>query len=199
MITILQKPVIRSNYFKGRFDIYQTPVKPDVIVIHVAVATLQGTFNTFNNSLEQVSSHYCIGEVGEIWQFVEDTDTAWHVGFVKKPTAKLVKERIGKYPNPNSYTLGIENAGEYPGDTTPGDFTEAQYNANGSLVAQLATKWSIPLDRDHIIGHNEIRSDKTCPGAKVSIERIIKIATSYLIPDKVIELKREIQAVLDKY
>lgn len=192
-----------SNYQKGRFDISKNPVKPDMIVIHVAVATMQGTFNTFNNPAEQKSSHYCVGEVGEIWQFVQDGDNAWHAGFIVNPSAKLVRERIGKFPSPNAYTLGIENAGEYFGDPTPGDFTDLQYDANGWLVAQLSKKWGIPLDRDHVIGHKEIRADKTCPGTKVSIDRIIAIAKSYLgtMPpaDKTAQLKAEIQDVINRY
>lgn len=198
-MNIVQKPIAASNYRRGRFDMTQFPVQPDVIVIHVAVGTLQTTFNTFNNPTSQVSSHYCVGEQGEVWQFVDDTNTAWHVGVVRSPTAKLVIERFGKYPTPNSYCIGIENSGEYPGDTTPGDFTNAQYDANGQLVALLAKKWNIPLDREHVIGHKEVRNDKTCPGAKVSIERIINIAKTYTIPTPVAQLKAEIQAILNKY
>lgn len=195
---IIQKPIVTSNYFKGRFDVTQFPVVPDVIVIHVAVATMQGTFNTFNNPAEQKSSHYCIGENGDIWQFVQDENTAWHAGFVKNPTARLVLERMGKYPTPNSYTIGIENSGEYPGDTTPGDFTDTQYQANGWLVAQLSKKWNIPLDRDHVIGHKEIRADKTCPGKLVSVQRIIDIAKGVPV-DNTAKMKAEIQAILNKY
>lgn len=203
MPEIIQKPVVASNYYKGRFNISKQPVKPDMIVIHVAVATLQGTFNTFNNPTEQKSSHYCVGEAGEIWQFVADEDNAWHAGFIVNPTSALVKMRIGSYPSPNAYTIGIENAGEYVGDSSPGEFTAAQYESNGWLVAQLSKKWSIPLDRVHIIGHREIRSDKTCPGQYVSIDRILAIAQKYLTAsqpvDKTQQMKKDIMDVLAKY
>ncbi len=198
-MNIIQKPITQANYVKGRTDILNFPVRPDVIVIHVAVATLQGTFNTFNNPASQVSSHYCVGEMGEVWQFVADEDNAYHVGVIFNPSARLVKERIGKYRSPNAYCIGIENAGNYPGDPTPDDFTALQYEANGELVASLAQKWNIPLDRDHVIGHREIRSDKTCPGTFVSIDRIIQIAKTHMPVDNTSQMKAEIQAILNKY
>lgn len=198
MPTIIQKPITEFNYYKGRFDVSKNPVKPDVIVIHVAVTTLQGCFNTFNNPYEQKSSHYCVGDQGEIWQFVGEEHNAWHAGFSKDPSARLVKERIGKYPSPNAYSIGIENSGNYSGDQTPDDFTDAQYQSNGWLVAECAKRWNIPLDRDHIIGHKEIRSDKTCPGTRVSIDRIIAIAKSYMNrpPDT---LLTELESLVAKY
>lgn len=175
-------PVVASNYFKGRFDINKIPVKPDMIVIHVAVANLLGCYNTFNNPLEQKSSHYCIDDKDPtIWQFVDEKDNAWHAGFVLNPTSRLVRERLGKYPSPNAYTIGIENAGNYAGDSTPDDFTDSQYELNGWLVSDCSKRWNIPLDRDHIIGHKEIRIDKTCPGIRVSIDRIISIAKKYSV------------------
>lgn len=198
MPTIIQKPVTESNYYKGRYDISRVPVRPDVIVIHVAVTTLQGCFNTFNNPAEQKSSHYCVGDAGEIWQFVDEVHNAWHAGFINNPSARLVRERIGKYPSPNAYTIGIENSGNYPGDQTPDDFTEAQYQSNGWLVAECAKRWGIPLDRDHVIGHKEIRADKTCPGTRVSIDRIIAIAKSYM-GQPPSTLLSELEALVAKY
>lgn len=201
MPTIIQKPVTRSNYFQGRFDISKKPIEPDVIVIHVAVTTLQGCFNTFNNPSEQKSSHYCVGDQGEIWQFVSEIHNAWHAGFVLNPSSKLVRERLGTYPSPNAYTIGIENAGNYPGDQTPDDFTDLQYEANGWLVAQCAKRWNIPLDREHVIGHKEIRSDKTCPGARVSIDRILSIARKVLLNEVEgnVTLISELKALVAKY
>jgi N-acetylmuramoyl-L-alanine amidase len=203
MYTIIQKPVVSTNYFKGRFNYAKQAIKPDVIVIHVGVATLQGIYNTFNDPAEQKSSHYGIGELGEIWQFVQDGDNAWHAGFIYNPTAKIVKERLATHPSPNSYSIGIETSGEFAGDPTPNNFNEAQYQAHGWLVAQLAKKFNIPLDRDHIIAHHEIRYDKTCPGTLVSIERIIEIAKAANLEtpvvDKASQLKKDILEVLAKY
>lgn len=191
-MNIEQHPVTPANYTKGRS--YQgKPVVPDVIVIHVAVTTLQGCFNVFNNPAEEKSSHYCVGEAGEIWQFVQEADNAWHAGKYLNPRAKLVVSRLPQ--NPNSYCVGIENSGEYPGDHTPNDFTDAQYEANGWLVSEIAKRWNIPLDLDHVIPHNQIRSDKTCPGTKVSMQRILDIARKYSSPSS---NKEKILAHLDE-
>lgn len=189
-MNIIQKPLTSGNFASGR------SAKVDMIVIHVAQATQQGTFNTFNNPAEEKSSHYCVSNAGEVWQFVDEKNTAWHAGKIVTPTSALVLQRPGV--NPNAYSIGIEHEGENLGDTTPGDFTEAQYSATGALVGAIAARWNIPLDRTHIVGHKEIRGDKTCPGAKVSLDRIISIAKGGQV-DKTALLKADILAVLAKY
>jgi len=46
-------------------------------------------------------------------------------------------------------------------------YTEAQYQSSAKLVRNLAARFNIPLDRDHIIGHEEIpaRIRDTRPGS----------------------------------
>lgn len=194
MPTIIQKPTTSKNYSIGRTRV------PDMIVIHVGVGTQQSIYNTFNDPASQVSAHYSVSNTGEIWQFVQEENTAWHAGIVRYPTSALVLSRLGV--NPNAYSIGIEHEGGYVGDPNPEDFTEAQYKATAGLVAQIAKKWKISLDRIHIVGHREIRIDKTCPGLRVSVERIITMAGEYVEVspvDKVAELKQAILAVLSKY
>ena len=60
----------------------------------------------------------------------------------------------------NQTSIGIEHEG-YVSD--PKWFTEAMYDASARLSAYLVNKYGIPLDRAHIIGHNEI-PDPYAPG-----------------------------------
>ena len=51
----------------------------DRIVIHYIVGTLAAADTTFSDPNSGVSAHYGIGE-GEIHQFVDEANTAWHAG-----------------------------------------------------------------------------------------------------------------------
>lgn len=186
-MNIVQKPIVASNYSVGR----TRPI--DMIVIHVGQGTQSSIYNTFNNPTSQVSSHYCVSNTGEIWQFVDEGNVAYHAGIVKTPTSSLVLSRPGV--SPNSYSIGIEHEGGYAWDTTPEDFTDAQYKATAELVSDIAKRHGIPLDRIHVVGHKEIRTDKSCPGTLVSIEKIIANPQQQTIA----RMKKDIIEVLNRY
>ncbi len=50
-------------------------------------------------------------------------------------------------------SIGIEHEG-YVSD--PKWFTDTMYRSSAKLSAYLCQKYSIPIDRYHIIGHNEV-------------------------------------------
>ena len=174
----IKKELLKTNFTRGR-----NGKKPEIIVIHIAEGTKLGgvvpkncdhlgTIQEFSAPWTQKSAHYLIDEIGEILQLVEETDTAYHAGLKVRPTAKIILARPNE--NPNSYSIGIENVG-YEG------ITEIQYKKTAELVANICERWLIPIDRDHIIGHREIRADKRCPG-KIDIDRIVKEANDILFP-----------------
>jgi len=158
-----------ANFRKGRRGF-----EPRAIVIHIIVGSLESAGMTFNAPRSAVSAHYGVGKTGDVHQFVEETDTAFHAGTVVRPTWRMIDPRV----NPNYYTIGIEHEG-LPQDSWP----EAQYRASSALVREIASRWHIPLDRDHIIMHREIRASKTCPGS-VDMDRLITAASS--APDVVL-------------
>ncbi|TKB93265.1 MAG: N-acetylmuramoyl-L-alanine amidase [Nitrospira sp.] len=146
--------------------------RPEVIVIHIMEGTLKGTDAWFKSEESGVSAHYGIGKQGEIHQYVGESDTAWHAGRIVAPTWRLLKPDI----NPNWYTIGIEHEGR---EDTP--WSDALYEASARLIDEICRRWSIPCDRDHIIGHREIRSDKTCPGSEVDLDKLIDMANGIQI------------------
>ena len=152
-----------ENFRKGRHG-----HEPKAIVIHIIVGSLESAGVTFRDPRSSVSAHYGVGKSGDIHQFVQEADTAFHAGIVVRPTWKLINPAV----NPNYYTIGIEHEGQ-PQDAWPAE----QYRASAALVREIAGRWKIPLDRDHIIMHREIRASKTCPGA-ADIDRLIHEATS---------------------
>lgn len=150
-----------ENFHKGRngFELR-------AIVIHIIVGSLESARLTFGDPRSSVSAHYGVGKSGNVVQFVDEGDTAFHAGIVVRPTWRLIDPKV----NPNFYTMGIEHEGQ-PQDAWP----DEQYQASAALVREIAGRWKIPLDRDHVIMHREIRASKTCPGS-ADIDRLIREA-----------------------
>lgn len=158
-MNIIQKP---SPNFAGRTG------KPELIVIHIMAGTLAGTDSWFASPASQVSAHYGIGVNGEIHQYVQEKDKAWHAGRILNPSFSLYKPGI----NPNEYTIGIEHEGQ---DLSKNPLIQLQTSAN--LTKDICTRWNIPIDRNHIIGHYQVFSDKpNCPATDKSvIDKIINL------------------------
>jgi len=169
MQNIIQKSC--PNFRAGRVS-GSTTYKPELVVIHIMDGSLSGTDSWFNNPASQVSAHYGIGKTGEVHQYVKEADQAWHAGVVSKPSFKLYK---GTAINPNLYTIGIEHEGKpLENDVWPA----AMKNASAQLIADICTRWNIPIDRDHIIGHYQIRDTKpNCPAInKGIIDELVAMA-----------------------
>jgi len=149
--------------------------QPQLIVIHIMDGTLAGTDAWFANRQSKVSAHYSVGKRGEVHQHVEEKHTAQHAGIVDRPSRRLVKAGV----NPNLYTIGIEHEGR-SGD----GLTEAQLKASAELIADIARRWEIRLDREHVIAHYEIRRSKTCPGTGVDLAKLILLAQKFLTSRK---------------
>ncbi len=189
-MNIIQKP---SPNFGSRDG---NPIK--YISVHIMAGTLSGTDAWFANPQSQASSNYGVGFGGEIHQYVDDSKMAFANGGVKNPTAKIVKENLNV--NQNRICLSIESEG-YDLAKAP----DTQINALVELIKALATKYNLPIDREHIIGHREINSvDKpTCPSSdNVAMDNLVKKCQSdssvakklvLEIEEKVAQLKKEIK------
>lgn len=54
--------------------------------------------------------------------------------------------------SPNSVSVGIE----LQATNKPGAFTDAQYDALAALLVDVGERCSVPLDADHVLGHQDI-------------------------------------------
>jgi len=136
------------NYTKGRGG------KPaSLIIIHwFGVGTIDGAIASFQNPAREASAHYLISD-SRLVQMVDEGDTAWHAGVYAV----------------NQISIGIEH------DANPDkQLSEASYQTSGKLVREICARHSIPIDREHIKGHNEIKATQ-CPGT-IDINKIIEIA-----------------------
>jgi N-acetylmuramoyl-L-alanine amidase len=149
----LTKRILPINHTKGRAG-----HAIDMITIHVTEGSASSVRSWFAAKEAQVSAHYMVCIDGTIDQFVDEEDQAWHNGRIDHPTAPLVLAR--PHVNPNAYSIGIEHEGTGNQPLMP-----AQRAASVELIRDICRRRSIPIDRTHIVGHHEVYSLKTCPGA----------------------------------
>jgi N-acetylmuramoyl-L-alanine amidase len=154
-----------ANFHAGR----PSGCKPSAIVIHISDGCLSSANSWFNDPRAKVSAHYIVAKSGEIHQFVKEEDTAFHAGAPLQSTWKLLRPGV----NANSYTIGIEHEGKAE-DAWP----DAQYQASARLVADIARRWSIPLDADHIVLYREIHGDRSCPGFVFDRAKLLALIAS---------------------
>lgn len=155
-------PAAEGNFERGRvgYNIL-------AIVNHIMAGSLVGTDAWFQNPTSKVSAHFGIGKAGQIHQYVQLTDTAYHAGVVNGATAKIIGENPGV--NPNYFCIGIEHEGQ-SGDV----LTEEQYQSSIFVHRMLIVKFGIPADWDHIIAHSTINSlHSGCPGIGFPWARLI--------------------------
>ena len=96
----------------------------------------------------QVSTHLLILRTGEVLQFVNFNDRAWHAG----RSTYLAKKEC------NDYSIGIELEGS---DDQP--FEEVQYSVLAEVIATLQATY--PKILQHLAGHSDIAPGrKTDPG-----------------------------------
>ncbi|MDX3191357.1 N-acetylmuramoyl-L-alanine amidase [Streptomyces sp. MN03-5084-2B] len=123
----------------GNHDLADRPnsQKIDHIVIHDTEGYWANVLDLVQDPT-YVSWHYSIRSAdGLIAQHVPTKDVAWHAG--------------NWYVNAKS--IGIEHEGFAAKGTW---YTEAMYRASAKLVGYLSRKYGIPLDRAHIIGHDNV-------------------------------------------
>lgn len=140
-------PASTSNYTndsRGSGDI-------DMIVIHTMEGSYSGSISWFQNPAAGASAHYMVrSSDGEITQMVDEEDVGWHAGDWTT----------------NDRSVGIEHEG-YVSD--PGTwYTDKMIEASAALTRDIADRNGVPLDRSHIIGHNEVPGCSNPGGGGVS-------------------------------
>ncbi|MER5389055.1 N-acetylmuramoyl-L-alanine amidase [Saccharopolyspora sp. NPDC002686] len=129
----------------GNYDTANRPkdVRINSIVIHDTETSYQSTISAFQNPAHGAASHYVIrSSDGQVTQMVPTKDMPWHAGSWDR----------------NMRSIGIEHEGwAAEGGTW---YTEQMYRSSAELVKYLADKYDIPLDREHVLGHNEVSADK---------------------------------------
>ncbi|MGJ6962099.1 N-acetylmuramoyl-L-alanine amidase [Streptosporangium sp. G11] len=122
----------------GNHDRSDGPRRIDYIVIHDGETSYDAMTRLVKNP-DYLSWHFTIRSAdGHIAQHLRARDVGWHAGnwYV------------------NSRSIGLEHEGYLARGGAW--FTEAMYLASARLVRHLAAKYDIPLDRAHILGHDNV-------------------------------------------
>ncbi|APY84956.1 N-acetylmuramoyl-L-alanine amidase [Streptomyces alfalfae] len=125
----------------GNHDLGDRPKSQsiDSIVIHDTEGRWEGVLKMVQDPT-YVSWQYSLRSTdGHIAQHVKAKDVAWHAGnwYV------------------NSTSIGLEHEGFLVAPDTW--YTEAMYRTSARLVKYLAKRYDIPLDRQHILGHDNVQ------------------------------------------
>jgi N-acetyl-anhydromuramyl-L-alanine amidase AmpD len=137
-------------------------------VIHMTEGSFQSGIDWCTNPKSQVSYHFIIDQNGDDICLVMPENTAWHAGLIKDPQTDFIKHGS----NPNLYSIGIAMAGFASAGPTARQIAKC-----AKLLNVLSVYYEIPLDKNTVIPHNLIRTDKICPGLKVSIDTLVYLGS----------------------
>jgi N-acetyl-anhydromuramyl-L-alanine amidase AmpD len=134
----------------GNHDLGDRPASQRIryIVVHDTEGAWEGVLNLVQDPT-YVSWNYTLRSTdGHIAQHVKAKDVAWHAGNWYVNAASIGLEHEGFLAAPDAW------------------YTEAMYRASARLVKYLSVQYGIPLDRQHILGHDTVPgpTTSTVPG-----------------------------------
>ncbi len=165
--------------------------RPEVIVLHYTAGDLVSALAHFQKA-DSGSAHYLIDRDGSVYQLVPESLGSHHVSCYGvrsqcEASCPICDTPDGKLSEPYLRSIGIElvNQGRVEPRFYPGlslyedysksfgytyweDYSEAQLNSLILVVQDIAKRWNIPLDANHIIGHYRIQS-KPDPGPALNL------------------------------
>lgn len=162
---------------------------PEFVMIHFSSAVVLDPKDPYNMDRNRqifvdygVSTHYIMDREGNIRCYIPEDLVAYHAGYGTWGDDPKYTDLL------NDYAIGIEilaigsqkDMAQY---LTPGEYysldksfigyTDAQYEALKALVTDICQRNNIPMDREHIIGHQEYSPNKKDPGELFDWDRLL--------------------------
>lgn len=129
----------------GNHDLCDRPRSPslDMVVIHDTECSYDQAMNLVQDPNYLAWNYTVRSSDGKIAQHLRTKDIGWHAGnwYV------------------NTHAVGVEHEGYAISGTEW--YTDAMYRRSARLVAYLCEKYRIPVDRGHILGHDQVPALKT--------------------------------------
>lgn len=129
----------------GNHDLGNRPASQsiDYIIVHDTEGAWEGVLDLVQDPT-YVSWNYSLRSTdGHIAQHVKAKDVAWHAGNWYVNAKSIGLEHEGFLANPDAW------------------YTEAMYRSSARLVKYLSKKYGVPLDRQHILGHDNVPGPTT--------------------------------------
>lgn len=187
-ITVYESAVVDYLLPLENFS-YAREASPQFVMIHFTSNVMANRENPYDiHDLRAifvdygVSIHYIIDREGIVRCYIPEDRVAWHAGKGEWAGDPAFTDRM------NYHSIGIElaaigsqsdmsiymSAAEYAAlDSSLIGFTDAQYESLSQLVTDICSRHHIPMDRNHIIGHEEYASRKQDPGELFDWSRIV--------------------------
>ena len=127
-----------------------------IVIHHNAGMSDEGARATwYIRNGNETSAHYQVTP-DKVWGVVPENEVAWHAGH---------------YPT-NQRSIGIEHLNNSLGPNWT--IAEETYRNSAKLIADISIRYNIPLDRTHVIGHDEV-TETLCPGG-IDMDKLLSMA-----------------------
>lgn len=135
----------------------------DMLVLHYTdMDSTEAAVERLCDPQAKVSAHYVVGEKGEIYQLVNETDRAWHAGESHWRGSAAI----------NARSIGIEIANRGHSNDYP-DFPDGQIASVIALSRDIIERYNIP--ERNVVGHSDIAFlRKVDPGEKFPWAKLAK-------------------------
>ena len=192
---VLPKPV---TVYPGAVEEFLLPLEefswdrkaaPEFVMLHFTSAVVPHPEDPYNMDYIRdifaeydLSVHYIVDRDGRVHCYIPEDRVAWHAGAGQWGNDPKYTD------NMNAYAIGIEilamgsradmadylTEEDYDAlDDSLKGFTDAQYAALRALVADICIRNGIPMDRSHVIGHEEYSPNKSDPGELFDWSRVL--------------------------
>ena len=163
---------------------------PEFVMLHFTSGVVLSKDDPFDTAIVRcifesykVSVHYIIDRDGNISCYIPEDLVAYHAGKGQWGVESKYTDKM------NYYSIGIEimaigsqedmkpylTPQEYQRlDKSNIGYTDAQYASLNDLLVDICSRNNIPMDRQHIIGHQEYSGTKTDPGELFDWDRLFE-------------------------
>ena len=145
--------------------------------------SIEVTPRWFQDPRARASTHYYADSDGDLYQMVADADCAWaqgtHAGnrHWKGERGALPPWNEGVSNNCRALRIEIEGRAATIGET----LSKAQRQRVVRWMALKSMQYEIPLDRTHVVGHEELATDKRDPGIDLGTFPIDEVLAEALL------------------
>ena len=183
-------PGAQEDYLGQIYDYsWDKPNRSEYVMLHFCSAVVDHPEDPYRMEYVRktfidadVSIHYIIDRAGTVYCYIPEDRVAWHAGKGQWAGDEKYTDKM------NFYAIGIELVGIGSAkdmslymtkenynklDKSLRGFTDAQYISLKALVEDICCRNGIPMDREHVIGHEDYSSRKKDPGELFDWDRLL--------------------------